>query len=121
MLIYYTTGTLFRRSRYWNGKLHGQYEQYGMTGIPVLSLTYKHGKANGLLQKWDDETGRLMEISHHKNGKLHGVCRKWSHNRIGYVQINYVNGLKHGLYEEYKPYGPVRLIAEYHHGSIVKN
>lgn len=75
--------------------LHGEYVEYGPTGVLLLQGKYDMGKQSGNWKYWYDD-GALKESIKYSHGLLEGINTRYTENGKICFQANYHNALLHG-------------------------
>jgi antitoxin component YwqK of YwqJK toxin-antitoxin module len=80
-----------------NGLPEGTYIIYFENRKPQEIRSYREGKLHGLWRKYDI-SGQLISEAEYKNGKKHGTWRIWDELGTQRYEINYNDGNKTGFW-----------------------
>lgn len=76
-----------------DGKMHGLYRSWCLSGSRNVECTYKHGKKDGIYKRWVDDV--LVEEIPYVDGKKEGVFR-YSPSSLYFRETTYVQDIKNG-------------------------
>src|SRR5690606_13889244 len=109
---YDTSGRLLRWMHYKNGRQHGLYESYYISGQLASRHVFVDGQAHGPYS-WYFENGQLMQQGRQVSGLAEGMVE--SYNVDGGLQSrrNYVRDRPVGPALEYYPEGQLRTFSGY--------
>ena len=94
---YYDNGTLKLEMQIGNGVPQGTCVVYFENRKPHEIRSYRDGKLHGLWRTYDI-SGQLISEAEYKNGEKHGTWRIWDELGTQRYEMNYYEGKKHGMW-----------------------
>lgn len=94
---YYDNGTLRLEIQISDGVPEGTYVVYFENRKPKEIRSYLQGKLHGLWRSYD-VSGQLISEAEYKNDKKHGTWRIWDELGIQRYEMNYYEGRKIGIW-----------------------
>lgn len=82
-----------------DGEKHGVHERLN-NGVVAMRIHYKHGKIDGLLQRFTSEGQKVIETAYVDN-KKHGVQKEWAKGKLS-SEMHYRKGKRHGSAKRWK-------------------
>jgi len=112
---YFENGKLKSEGNRKNFELDSVWKFYNETGNPVLEISYKNGKKNGIKTSYlDKETIKENFV----NDVKEGWTRYYLPDGTLKAEIPFVKGLSHGIGREYSPDGNIITVTEYKRGFV---
>ncbi len=102
--------------KYLDGKLHGGYRSYYLSGRTETQCTYKHGNLEGPFRKYYPNN-KIKVFCFYVDGALHGVYREWAEQNTMHQILHYNLGIKHGISEKYYTSGNIYKRTTYKNGN----
>ncbi|MCK4562908.1 MAG: hypothetical protein KAT78_08380, partial [Flavobacteriaceae bacterium] len=101
-LFYHPNGkSVMSEENYENGKLHGLYKTFYLTGEPTETSAYKNGHQEGNYKKYSIK-GFLYQDFNYKNGKLNGMAIYYSRKTGDLIKKGpFKDDLRVGTWENY--------------------
>ena len=104
-------------SEFVNGMRHNGYKEYNPSGTIYRESTFYAGKLNGF-DKIYDIVGNLRYVNENTFGDENGKLTRFYHNRMKMQEGNQLNGLIEGDYTYFNQKGEPILIIGYQNNSI---
>ena len=101
---YYDNGTLKLEMQIGNGVPQGTCVVYFENRKPQEIRSYKNGKLHGLWRTYDI-SGQVISEAEYRNGEKHGTWRIWDELGTLRYEMNYSNGEKTGIWRMWNEKG----------------